>query len=141
MVKEDIVDASEEQHEQDIYARWLAAAVRLGFGAVAVSFVIYLSGVLAPGIPPSELPKYWGLSVGEYVKATGAPTGWHWVLRLKESDLLNLVGVAILCISTLACYLRILPFFISRRERVFVAICVAEIVVLAVAMSGIVSPH
>lgn len=135
------MDPIEEQHEQEIYARWLAAGVRLGFGAVAVSFVIYLSGIVAPGIPPSELPRYWGLSVTEYVKATGAPTGWRWVLRLRESDLLNLVGVAILCFSTLACYLRILPFFLSRRERAFVAICIAEIAVLVVATSGLVSSH
>ena len=126
------------ENEHRVYARWLGFGVAVGFTALVISFVIYLSGVVAPGIPPQDLPKYWGLPVAEYVKVTGAPTGWSWVRRLGESDLLNFAGVAILGCATLLCYLRMLPIFVGKRERLLVAICVAQIVVLALAASGVV---
>lgn len=123
--------------EQSIYARWLAFGVRLGFGALVASFVIYVTGALPPGIAPQDLPRYWGLPVVQYVAATGAPTGWSWIRRLGESDLLNFVGVAILGATTPLCYLRLLPVFVSTRQRLLAAICLAEIVVLAAAASGL----
>jgi hypothetical protein len=127
--------------EQLLYARWLAFGVRLGFGALVASFVVYLTQLMPPGIPPQELPRYWGLPVQEYIAATGAPTGWSWVLRLGQSDLLNFVGVAILGATTVLCYLHVLPFFLRRRERVLVAICILEIIVLVGAASGFMFTH
>ena len=126
------------REEQRIYARWLAAGVAIGFTALVVSFVIYLTGIVPPGIAPETLPRYWGLPVHDYVKLTGAPTGWSWLRRLNEGDLLNFVGVAILGSTTLACYLRLLPLFLRSRERMLAAICVAELLVLGAAASGMV---
>jgi len=123
--------------EQKVYARWLAAGVATGFGVLVVSFVVYLSGALPPSIPPHLLPQYWGLPVAEYVRATGAPTGWSWVRRLGEGDLLNFAGVAILGATTVICYTRMLPIFLGTRQRLFAAICAAELLVLAAAASGL----
>jgi hypothetical protein len=50
---------------------------------------------------------------------------------------MNLAGVAILAACTLACYLRVLPIFARGGERAFVAVCIAEVVVLLAAASGI----
>ena len=63
--------------ERAIYARWLGSGVYLGFGALVVSFVVYMTRLLPPGIPPQDLPRYWGLPVAEYVKATGSPSRWR----------------------------------------------------------------
>ncbi len=125
------------QPEQEAYAGWLAWGTRLGFAALVATYFLYVTGILAPAIPLERLPALWGLSLGEYLAATHAPTGWSWVLHLGQGDLLNLVGVAILAASTIACYLRVLPIFVRGRERVFVAICVAEVAVLAAAAAGI----
>jgi len=133
-------DADLRDREQHIYARWLAACVAIGFGALVVSFLVYMLRLLPPAIAPEDLPRYWGLPVGEYVKATGAPTGWSWVRRLGESDLLNFVGFSILASATLVCYLRMLPVFVVTRERVLAAICAVEIAVIAAAASGSVFP-
>lgn len=122
--------------EQNRYARWLTFGVRLGFAALVASFVVYTTGLIPPGIAPESLPAYWGLPVAEYVRLTGAPTGWSWIGRLGESDLLNFVGVGILGSTTVVCYLAVLPIFARGRERVFVLICLAEIAVLAAAASG-----
>ncbi len=126
--------------EQETYARWLSFGVYLGFVSLVASFAAYLTRFVPPGIRPEDLPRYWGLPVAEYVSATGAPTGWSWVWRLGEGDLLNFVGFAILASTTLMCYLRMLPLFVRARDRIFVAICLAEVAVLAVAASGLAFP-
>ena len=124
--------------EQRLYARWLAAGVGIGFAALLASFVVYLTGLLPPSIEPSRLPEYWGLPVAEYVAKTGAPTGWSWLWRLGQGDLLNFAGVALLGMTTVACYLRVLPHFARTGQRAYVAICIAQIVVLAAAASGMI---
>jgi len=123
--------------EQRIYARWLAAGILIGFSSLVASFFIYLFGLMPPGIPPETLPRYWSLPVHEYVALTGAPTGWSWLRRLGESDLLNFAGVAVLGTTTLVCYLRLVPVLAKARDRILLFICLAEIVVLAVAASGV----
>jgi hypothetical protein len=125
------------RNEQEVYARWLAWGVRLGFGALVATFFLYVTGLVPPGIAPERLPQLWGLPVDQYIAATGAPTGWSWVARLREGDLLNLVGVAILASASIACHLRVLPLFVASRERVFAAICVAQVVVLVAAAAGV----
>jgi hypothetical protein len=122
--------------EHSIYARWLAVGVGIGFAALVASFVVYTTGIVPPGIPPETLARYWALPVHDYVKVTGAPTGWAWIRRLGESDLLNFAGVAILGSTTFVCYLRMVPVFVAARHWVFVAICLAELAVLAAAASG-----
>ncbi len=38
---------------------------------------------------------------------------------------------------TVVCYARVLPLFVRARDRVFAAICIAEIIVLVAAAAGI----
>ena len=125
-----------ERHGE-AYARWLALGARVGFAALVVSFFIYLGGLIAPGIPTAELPRYWGLPVAEYLAATHAPTGWSWVQRLPQSDVLNFVGVAILGATSVACYLRAAADFLRAGNRRYAAICIAQVLVLLVAASGL----
>lgn len=120
-----------------VYARWLVAGVVAGFVALAASFAIYVTGVLPPSIPPEKLPEVWGLPYRQYVAATGAPTGWSWLRRLGQGDLLNFAGVAILCLTTIACYARMLPFYLAARSRALAWLCLAEIAVLVAAASGL----
>ncbi|HUL94593.1 MAG TPA: hypothetical protein VLT89_01220 [Usitatibacter sp.] len=141
MAKHTVHDGDLLELEQAIYARWLSFGVHVGFSALVVSFLVYLTRLLPPGVRPEDLPGYWGLPVAQYVKATGAPTGWSWLRRLGEGDLLNFVGFAILASTTLLCYLRMLPVFLGTRQRVLATICIAEIVVLVAAASGMVFPH
>jgi hypothetical protein len=129
----DRIDAA----EQDVYARWLGAIVKLGFALLAASFFLYVSGLVPAGIPPERLPELWSLPLDQYLAATHAPTGWSWARHLAQGDLLNLVGVVVLNFATLACYLRVLPLFARAGARTFVVICVAEIVVLGCAAAGV----
>jgi len=123
--------------EQELYARWLDVGTKAGFAALIVTFLVHAFELLPPGIALEHLPRYWHLPVDEFIALTGAPTGWTWIARLGEGDLLNFVGVAILGAVTILCYARVLPVFLRRGERVFAAICVAEIIVLVTAAAGI----
>lgn len=125
------------QGEQVAYAGWLAHGTRFGFIALAASYLVYVTGLVPPDIPPEQLPELWSLPLDEYLAATHAPTGWSWLRRVHRGDLLNLAGVAVLGACTLACYGRVLPIFLRAKERAFVAICVAEEAVLLAAAAGV----
>jgi hypothetical protein len=124
--------------EQKLYARWLDAGTKIGFAALVLTFLLHVFELVPPGIALEHLPRYWHLPVDEFIALTGAPKGWKWVARLGEGDLLNFIGVAILGAVTAVCYARVLPLFARSGDRAFVAICIAEIAVLAAAASGFV---
>jgi hypothetical protein len=121
---------------QEAYARWLDAGTRLGFAASLVAFVLYVSGAMSSYLPLEALPRYWALPVSEFLRQTGAPSGWGWLLRLGEADYLNLACMALLGLVTALCYARIVPILLRLGERLQAALAIAQIVVLAGAVSG-----
>jgi hypothetical protein len=127
---------SEEQLQ---YARWLDIGTRIGFGLLIATFALYASGLVAPHIPLSELPALWVLPVDRYLAATGLPTGWGWLRLAGESDVMNFAGIAFLSLVTLGCYLRIAASYLRRGDSPMALIVAAEIAVLLLAASGLVS--
>ena len=125
--------------EELAYARWLDACTKIGFVLLSGSFLLYVAGVLPPYVAVAELPRLWSLPVERYLAATGMPSGWGWVSLIGRGDILNLVGVAFLSLTTLICYLRVLPMFVRRRDRVFATFAALEIAVLVLAASGLLS--
>lgn len=130
-------EARYASHEQRVYARWLDIGTRIGFIVLLASFVVLVLELVPPGVALEDLARHWHLPVDEFVRTTNAPTGWLWLGRLDEGDVLNYIGVAILAVMTIICYARVLPLFLGAHDRLFVAICVAEILVLLTAASGI----
>jgi hypothetical protein len=122
---------------EQIYARWLDLGTRISLAALAAAFLVYALGLAAPWVPFAELPAVWGLPVERYLALTGAPDGWGWIGLLKYGDYLNLAAVALLCLVTIACYLRVVPGLLARGERLQGALALAQIVVLLAAASGI----
>jgi hypothetical protein len=127
---------SEEQLQ---YARWLDIGTRIGFGLLIATFALYASGLVAPHIPMTELPSLWVLPVDQYLAATGLPTGWGWLRLAGESDVMNFAGIAFLSLVTLGCYLRIAASYLRRGDSAMALIVAAEIAVLLLAASGLVS--
>jgi hypothetical protein len=131
-----------EEHDdwlQDRYARWLDALTKLAFALTAGTFAVYVTGILAPAIPIAELPRVWGLPLDEYLARTGAPTGWGWLGSIAYGDYLNYVGMSLFaCVALLSNLAIVLPLA-RRGERLMAALVAAQIVVLAVAASGLLS--
>ena len=123
--------------EQQLYARWLDWATRVSLAALVAAFLAYAGGLLAPAVAVEDLPRLWVLPVEDYLRTTGVPPGWGWVGLLATGDYLNLVGVALLGLVTVLCYLRILPPLLARGERLQGAFAVAQVVVLLLAASGL----
>lgn len=123
--------------EQLAYAKVLNIGMWLGLAVLAVSFLIYISGVLPTHVPISDLPKYWGMRAHDYNVLLNAPTGWDWLGMVGKGDYLNFVGIAMLSGLTILCYLVILPILIRKKDRAYAVIAVVEVLVLALAASGI----
>jgi hypothetical protein len=124
---------------QKTYANWLEAGARLGLALLVITFLVYVFDVWEPHVPIEHLPYLWSLPAHEFRAATGGPHGWEWLRLLGRGDFLTYLGVAVLSLATIVCYLRIAPALAARGERLYAAIALAQIVVLILAASGVVS--
>ncbi len=123
--------------EQITYARVLDMGMKIGLLALIITFIIYLTGILTPYIPVSDLPKYWGMSVHKYLEATGIHAGWSWLAMVGKGDFLNFIGIAFLAGVTIICYIAIIPILFRKKDTVFGIIAIIEVLVLVLAASGI----
>jgi hypothetical protein len=123
--------------EQIAYARLLDKGMKAGLLALVVTFFIYTTGILIPHVPVSDLPRYWAMPVHEYLKATNIHTGWSWLWMVGKGDFLNFIGIAFLAGVTILCYIRIIPILFRKKDSVYGIIAVIEVLVLALAASGI----
>jgi hypothetical protein len=119
------------------YARWLRWCARVALAVLVATFLAYLFRLAPPLVSLERLPEVWSLPVDRYVAATGAPTGWGWLERLGYGDYANMLGVAMLCLVTVVCYLRVLPSFFRRGEKALGVIALLQVAVLLAAASGL----
>ena len=123
--------------EQIIYANLLLIGVWFGLFLLLVTYTLYLSGVLPPHLPISEVPNKWSIGVDQYLHETHSPHGWGWTSLLNKGDFLNYVGFAFLALTTIGCYLALMRVYIRTKDWLFSTICALEIAVLLVAASGL----
>lgn len=124
-------------NDQQIYARWLDWGTRLSLAVLVAAFLAYVFGLTPAALPLAEMPRFWRLPLERYLALSGSPTGWGWVAMLDKGEYQNLVGVALLGLVTVVCYLRVLPLLLERRERLQAAIVAAQVLVLLLAASGL----
>lgn len=136
--KENIMDNKLKATEEQLaYAAVLDRGMKIGLLAITVTFIVYVTGILAPHLPVNDLPKYWIMPAKQYIKAAGIHTGWSWLGMLHKGDFLNFVGIAFLAGVTIACLFPVIPIFLRKKDKVYAAISVVEILILALAASGI----
>jgi hypothetical protein len=116
----------------------------VGLATLLVTFTLYVTGIVAPAVPIQELPNYWTLSAHDYLVAInndflhreGIVIGWGWMALLDMGDYLNFVGIALLALVTIFCYMGILPTLFRKKDWVYAAIAILEVLVLVLAASG-----
>ena len=147
------IDISDEpkspqpNEEQLLYAKILEIGMYFGLVLLLVTFALYLTGVVEPGIPVEKLPDYWTMSAHDYLETTNhnhlhrehPVTGWSWVWVLSKGDYLNFIGIAVLSAITIVCFLGIIPTLLRKNDRTYAAMALLEAVILAAAASGILS--
>jgi len=130
-------EKTKASEEQIAYAKVLNVGMWFGLALLIITFFVYISGVLPSYVPINDLPKYWTMRVHDFNVALNAPTGWHWVGMVGKGDYLNFIGIAILSGLTILCYAVILPILARKKLTAYLVIAVAEILVLALAASGL----
>lgn len=126
--------------EQRLYARLLEGAAAAGFAILVAGFAAYAFGWLPAQVSLERLPGLWGLPLRDYLRATGTPTGWGWIAHLPKGEFASLAGIALLTGASLLCLGGLLAVYARRGDRVYAAICGAEIAVMLLAASGVLTP-
>lgn len=129
--------ALKPSREQIIYANLLIIGVWAGIIILFTTYFIYLTGILPSHVEMSLIPTVWGKGVAEYQEVTHSPHGWGWVSLLAKGDFLNYIGFALLALMTIFCYLVLIRGYIQKKDWIFSAITILEILVLSLAASGI----
>lgn len=124
--------------EQLRYAAWLQWGGSLGLASLVLAFVVHLTGILDPLIENALLPQAWAMPASEMLRSTGQSPGWGWVRLLDRSDMLNLAGIALLASCSAVPLLAVVPIYRKRGDRIFAALCVLQVAVLALAASGLI---
>jgi hypothetical protein len=124
------------EQAQKSFARWVDIGTRLGLALLVAGFAAYVSGLLPAHVPLQDLARAWHLPLAQFVAATGAPTGWQWLLFAGRGDYFNFVGIVLLASIIIAAYLRVLSL-LAGVNRSFAVIAALEIVVLLTAASGL----
>jgi hypothetical protein len=124
------------EEAQKSFARWVDVGSKLGLAILVGGFAAYVSGLLPPYVPLAELSRTWQLPLAQFIAATGAPTGWQWLLHAGRGDYFNTVGIVLLASIAIAAYLRVLSL-LARHDRRFALIAALQIAVLLAAASGL----
>jgi hypothetical protein len=123
--------------EQLLYASILGIGGKIGLGLLVVTFILYAGRFLPLKIPLEDLPRYWSLSVEKYLEAVGIQPGWAWFGMLRYGDFANFIPIAFLAGITILCYLSLIPSFLRKRDILYTWLVIIEVLVLAVAASGL----
>jgi len=123
--------------EQRRYARLLDGAAKCGSVLLVAGFFAYVLGWVPAHVPVDQLAGLWSLPLHEYLHATGTPSGWGWIVHLPKGEFASLAGTEILAGCSLLCLLAIIPIYARRGDRVYAALCVAQIALLLLAASGV----
>ena len=108
-----------------------------GLLILLITYAIYVVGILSPYLPHADVPKYWSLSVNEYLHQTNIQPGWARINMLAYGDFLNFVGIAILAGVSIICFLSIVPLLWKNGDKVYAVLAITEVIILTVAASGI----
>ena len=134
-----VQQTTEQSTEQLRYATLLEWSTRFGLVVLVCSFAAYVSGVLEPLVPLQRLPELWSQPVASYLAQTQMPTGWGWLALVLKGDVVGMLGIASLAGCSVLCLLALVPRYLRRGDKAYVALCLAEVVVVVLAASGLIS--
>ncbi|MFZ5634345.1 MAG: DUF1634 domain-containing protein [Bacillota bacterium] len=127
----------EVPQEQIKYANLLLYGSWAGIAILTITFILYVTGITPTYIEPSQIQQYWGMKSSAYLEAAQVPNGWGWLGMVKYGDFLPLIGIAWLGVLTVIGYLILLPAYLRKKDNIYSALVIAEVVVLVLAASGL----
>lgn len=122
---------------QLLYASLLVWFVRIALIALFGSFILYATGVVGSAIDITDVPDRWHLSAGEYVVATQTATGWSWLDSLDQGRTLSLAALVLFPAGTMVLTAVAFVLYLRNRLPAYALITFVQVVVFAVAASGV----
>lgn len=129
----------EPSAEQIRYAAVLEKGMYAGLLCLFVTFTLYVWGIMQPYVPREKLPEYWAKDVHSYLADAKIETGWSWVSMLRYGDFVNFIGIVVLAGVTVFCYLSILPMLLRKKDFIYAALALLEVLILLAAASGVIA--
>ena len=126
-----------ELKDQELYARVLAFGSHIGLALLVLFFGVYIFEVVPPLVPHHRLPELWSSPSSQFLRGAGVAPGWDWTRLVHHGDVMNLVGIAILALCSVPPIAAIMPLYWASHRRAVFAICALELVVIAIAASGL----
>ena len=123
--------------EQIAYANVLFIGAWAGILIMIITYFIYISGLLPPHVGIELINENWDKGVDEFLKITNSPHGWAWIRLINEGDYLNFIGIVLLAVLTIICYLFLILGYKNRKDWNYLLISVLQVLVLTIAASGI----
>lgn len=128
----------ETPREQVVYADILFWGCWSGLALMALTYILYVTGIIPPHVPLDKITVLWSQSVGTYLSQANVPTGWGWVVLMGKGDFLNFAGIVLLAGLTILAYIPLIPAFLKKGDKVFALLALLEVLVLSLAASGLV---
>lgn len=119
------------------YANTLFYGAYFGLGLLALTYILYVAGIMEPQIPLDQLVILWSGSAADYRAAGSIPQGWGWVSLLHKGDIANFVGIVVLAGLTIVCFIQLCVDFLRRRDHLMAILALLEVLVLSLAASGV----
>ncbi|EMG35739.1 hypothetical protein PCS_03566 [Desulfocurvibacter africanus PCS] len=133
-----MADSTKASPEQITYANLLFYGCWGSLALMAVTYAIYVFGLLDLYLPIPKVIELWSQSVGTYLREGNVPNGWGWLTLITHGDFINFLGIAILAGMTLVCFIPLAIAYAKKKDFLYFGIAIAEILILAFAASGIV---
>lgn len=123
--------------EQIKYANILFIGAWLGILLMMITYLIYITGALAPHVDVAVIIQNWDKGIDEFLEITNSPQGWEWLSLSNKGDFLNFLGLVLIAVLTIICYLFLISGYGKRKDWAYFIIAILEVVVLSLAASNI----
>ena len=134
---DDIPKTLRPMPEQIAYANILFIGAWTGIVLMIITYLIYIGGILPPQVDLALITQHWDEGVDQFLEITHSPHGWGWLSLLSKGDFINYLGVALLALLTIICYLLLIMGYKKRGDWVYLLIAILEVAVLSLAASSI----
>lgn len=124
--------------EQRLYANILFYFNLIGLFILLTGFTLYLTGVITPLVPLEDLPRFWSLSLDEYIEKSNMPNGWQWISKIGYGDIAPMLGIAVLASVTFVCYFVLLFQFLKRGVKTLALIVSIELLLILLSASNLI---
>ncbi|MDQ7033176.1 MAG: DUF1634 domain-containing protein [Desulfonauticus sp.] len=122
---------------QITYANILFWGAWGGICLMTITYILYVFHIVSPHIDVNLVVQNWDKGIAQYRQITNSPQGWDWVLLLGKGDFLNFLGISLLALLTIVCYIVLFIGYIKKKDKLYATIAFLEILVLSLAATGI----